>query len=74
MEEIDAMGMYEDFQALEEENEELRKLLAFNYSGTALYADDGELRDNRRHPPIDFKRDSVDEIKQKMMIRAAADA
>jgi hypothetical protein len=50
----------------------LRELLALSYSGFAhLYTDDGELQDNRQ-PPIDFVRDSVDEIERKIAARNAA--
>lgn len=48
----------------------LRVMLACSYAGAALYHDDGELQDNREHPLIDFKRDSVDEIEEKMCQRA----
>ena len=54
------------------ENKKLRKMLASCYVGTALYADDGELQDNREQPFIDFKRDSVDEIVKKMHQRVVA--
>jgi hypothetical protein len=52
-----------------EENQSLRRLLAFHYSGTKLYHDDGELQDNSAHPLIDFKRDTPHEIREKMFIR-----
>jgi len=44
----------------------LRRLLAFCYCGSQLYADDGELQDNRMRPWIDFKRDTPEEIERKM--------
>jgi hypothetical protein len=47
----------------------LRRLLAFQYAGTLLYADDGELQDNRVSPFIDFKRDSSVVIHNKMIER-----
>jgi hypothetical protein len=50
----------------------LRRLLAFQYAGHNLYADDGELQDNTSRPVIDFKRDSVDAIEAKMMERSRA--
>lgn len=56
--------------SLEEENFELRAMLAFAHCGAALYADDGELQDNREHPFIDWKRDSLSEIREKLLIRA----
>lgn len=51
----------------------LRRLLAYLYAGHTLYADDGELQDNRKHPLIDFKRDSVDQIECKMGERTRAE-
>lgn len=50
---------------------ELRRMLAFSYAGASLYVNDGELQDNSRLPVIDFKRDSVEEIQEKMRRRAA---
>ena len=47
---------------------ELRQMLAFAYSGHHLYCDDGELQDNR-WPLIDFMRDSVQEIHNKITER-----
>lgn len=43
----------------------LRRLLAFSYSGTHLYGDDGELQDGR-FPTIDYRRDSVQDIETKI--------
>jgi len=54
------------------ENTQLRILLALLYSGSDLYRDDGELQDNRIRPFIDFKRDTVEEIKKAMQDRAGA--
>lgn len=54
---------------IKQENLELRVMLAFSYSGSELYADDGELQDSKCHPFIDFKRDSVITIREKMMAR-----
>jgi hypothetical protein len=48
-----------------------RAILARVYTGAGLYCDDGEIQDNRTHPFIDFKRDSFDDIAEKMMRRAA---
>jgi hypothetical protein len=56
------------------ENRELRILLAIAHAGLSLYTDDGELQDNRVHPFIDFKRDSVNEIENKLRERAYASA
>jgi hypothetical protein len=53
------------------ENLELRSAVAGLYAGAALYRDDGELQDNRRTPFIDFKRDSLLDIRIKMTQRAA---
>jgi hypothetical protein len=50
----------------------LRTLLASAYAGATLYADDGELQDNSRHPLIDFKRDTPEEISLKMRERGVA--
>lgn len=46
----------------------LRRLLAFAYSGSNLYGDDGELQDSRL-PMIDYVRDSVAEIERKITER-----
>ena len=51
------------------ENEQLREMLAHLYAGSALYCDDGELQDNRASPFIDFKRDSVADIRSAMVER-----
>ena len=53
-----------------DENITLREMLAFSYSGTDLYHDDGELQDNKKHPFIDFKRDSTNELLRKFKERA----
>lgn len=50
---------------LQQDNQILRKLLAFAYSGSSLYTDDGELQDQE----IDYNRDSVAEIEQKITKR-----
>lgn len=48
----------------------LREMLAIVYCGPPhLYADDGELQDNRAAPRIDFKRDTVRTIAEKMAQR-----
>ena len=51
------------------ENKELRRMLAVANAGYALYHDDGELQDNRIHPCIDYKRDSVKVIQEKLLKR-----
>lgn len=52
--------------------QKLRRLLAVQYAGAALYSDDGELQDASTHPFIDFKRDSVSLIERKMQERGRA--
>lgn len=47
---------------------ELRRMLAFAYSGHHLYGDDGELQDSR-FPMIDYMRDSVKDIQNKITQR-----
>lgn len=47
----------------------LRELLAFAYSGSNLYGDDGELQDNRLPHPIDFFRDSPEKIRDAIQAR-----
>ena len=51
------------------ENEQLREMLAHLYAGSDLYCDDGELQDARATPFIDFKRDSVADIRYAMVER-----
>lgn len=63
---------YDDYAHLEAEAIALRVLLARSYAGPALYSDDGELQDNSNHPFIDFRRDSVDTIKSKLLERGMA--
>ena len=64
-----------EIEALSSDNARLRVLLALSYCGEpgALYTDDGELQD-LRDPPIDFKRDSIEDINSKMSerVRSAA--
>jgi len=55
-------------RALQEQDKRLRSLLCRAYAKQP-YLDDGELQDNSFPYPIDFKRDSVDEIETKMMAR-----
>lgn len=52
-----------------EESRRLRILLALSYSGGNLYADDGELQDASKHPFIDWRRDSIDELERKVKER-----
>jgi hypothetical protein len=49
---------------------QLRRLLCFVYAGAAAYTDDGELQDNRTLPLIDFRRDTPQEIQNKMLERS----
>ena len=56
-------------EAQEAENEQLRAMLARLYAGSDLYCDDGELQDARAEPFIDFKRDSVADIRCAMVER-----
>ena len=51
------------------ENARLRTMIAFCHTGSDLYADDGELQDNRTQPFIDFKRDPVSVIEGKLAAR-----
>lgn len=44
----------------------LRRMLAHAYAGEHLYGDDGELQDGRLPFPIDFVRDSVQQIERKI--------
>ena len=62
--EYDNLNMTDDEQCL-------RQMLALAYSGHHLYCDDGELQDNR-WPLIDFMRDSVQEIQNKISERGIA--
>ena len=41
-------------------------MLAWACSGHHLYCDDGEMQDSREQPFIDFKRDTIAELKDKM--------
>lgn len=66
-ENIAAILAHVDAQAAE--NEQLREMLARLYAGSDLYCDDGELQDARAEPFIDFKRDSVADIRCAMVER-----
>lgn len=50
----------------------LRMMLAFAYSGSRLYCDDGELQDSSAHPFIDFLNDPVEELQRKIKERGRA--
>lgn len=58
------------YALVSEEEKTLRKLLAFAYSGINLYGDDGELQDGAELPIIDYVRDTVKQIEQKIEQRA----
>ncbi len=53
----------------EQENKQFRIMLALAHAGLSLYSDDGELQDSRAHPWIDWKRDSCEDIQQKLLER-----
>ena len=55
-----------EISQLQAERDRLGSMLAIAYSGVGLYTDDGELQDGSKHPTIDFKRDSVEEIQRKI--------
>ena len=61
--------VYKDVYSLEQENKDLRRLLAIYTGGPYLYLDDGELQSNSVRPFIDFKRDTPELIKQKLFER-----
>ncbi len=56
---------------LHEENRERRIMCAIAHCGLNLYHDDGELQDSREYPWIDWKRDPVNEIENKLHERFA---
>lgn len=57
-------------ERLAAENREIRRAWCVAYAGLAcIYTDDGEMQDNRFHPTIDFMRDGVDVIREKMKQR-----
>lgn len=53
---------------IREENQQLRWMLC-NAFCLQPYLDDGEMQDNSKMPHIDFKRDTIEEIKSKMVER-----
>jgi len=53
-----------------DEVRQLRFLLCMYYCDDMPYLDDGEMQDNSETPAIDFKRDSVKVLKDKMGQRA----
>lgn len=70
----EASQLSDHLASAQEENAQLRILLALTYAYrniTSLYLDDGEVQDNSLHPSIDFKRDSVDVLREKMRSRSS---
>jgi hypothetical protein len=53
-----------------EQSDAWREGWARAYAGSDLYTDDGELQDSRMQPFIDFRRDSAETIRQKIVERA----
>lgn len=53
-----------------DETKSLRRLLCITYAGARAYMDDGEAQDSSTYPFIDFMRDSVELIHQKMQRRS----
>jgi hypothetical protein len=51
----------------EKENEKLRNLLWATHPCEGKYGDDGEMQCNNLNCMIDFKRDSVDDIQNKLI-------
>lgn len=63
------LDLTENTRKLIEENQILRRMLAFSVVGSNLYHDDGELQDNSEFPWIDWKRDEIGVIRQKLAER-----
>lgn len=53
------------------ENIELRRMLCLAHAGVTAYFDDGEAQDASAHPAIDFLRDDVATLREKLRQRAA---
>ena len=61
-------SLQEELAELKKDNMKLRKLLWLVHGCLSLYGDDGEMQCNcGNHKPIDFKRDSLRDINQKLM-------
>ena len=56
-------------EGYKEDDFELRCMVAIAFSGSKLYTDDGELQDASEVPFIDYKRDTVSEIHDKIFQR-----
>jgi len=69
-----ASDLLTENEKLVKENLELRLLLCSATVGSKGYYDDGEMQDNTVLPSIDFKRDSVEMIKNKMWRRVLDNA
>jgi len=59
-------------ETLRDEARALRRLLAEQVAGASLERGEDELRDSSCMPAIDFYRDSVAEITEKLLRRASA--
>jgi hypothetical protein len=57
---------------LQHEIAEMRLALCMAHAGAGAYLDDGEMQDNTKHPMIDWKRDTWETIKAKLMERGRA--
>jgi len=57
-----------ELEAKDKENQRLRWMLCVN-SCEQPYLDDGEMQDNSKLPYIDYKRDLIGEIKEKLSMR-----
>lgn len=66
-----AAGQQEDAKSAEDDAINLRRMLCLAYSRGLAYMDDGEMQDARRHPSIDFLRDTPAEIAAKIAQRSA---
>lgn len=62
-----------ELELLRAENAVLRFMCATAGGLDGLYYDDGELQDSREQPWIDWRRDSVAEIRDKLTQRALKD-
>lgn len=58
--------------ALADENIELRRMLCLAHAGATAYLDDGEAQDASAHPAIDFLRDDVATLREKLRQRATS--
>lgn len=63
------MNEHNAIQELKADNRKLRELLALQFSDKKLYTEDGKLIDDSEYPYIDFGKDTVWEIEQKIFKR-----